>query len=278
MGAPDSEDLEVLHVPRMMDVLYTKTASPTQARQRPELSGLRDRAGLPLKVLLLPACDLVVLAAAAIVVGPQLFGAVYGLLVFAVLDLTRRHKLRICLRLFDEVSVLVASAFVPAVLLLPWLTSMDQVRRLVLQVTASLFLLVVLRAGLYSALRAAHRAGRLTDPTLIVGTAGTARELGDLLRSHRELGLRPVGFVGRGVTAERTSLPVLGDVAAIPDVIREHRVRTLIMAAPTTATPTWPRCFAPAARPGSQRTSCRVCTSLLGSCRSGTAMTSGECQ
>ncbi len=232
MGAPDSEDLDVRHVPPMMDVLYTKTASPTQTRQRPELSGLRDRAGLPLKALLLPTGDLVMLAAAAILVGPQLFGAAYGLLVFAVLRLTRRHKLRICLRLFDELGVLVASALVPVVLLLPWLNSVDQVRRLVLQVTASLVLLVVLRAVMYSVLRAAQRAGRLTDPTLIVGTAGTAREVGDLLRSHRELGLRPVGFVGRAVTAERTSLPVLGDVAAMADVIREHRVRTLIMADP----------------------------------------------
>jgi exopolysaccharide biosynthesis polyprenyl glycosylphosphotransferase len=232
MGAPDSEDLDVRHVPRMMDVLYPKTASPTHTRQRPELSGLRDRAGLPLKVLLLPACDLVVLAAAAIVLEPHLFGAVYGLLVFAVLDLTRRHKLRICLRLFDEVSVLVASAFVPVVLLLPWLTSIDQVRRLVLQVTASLFLLVVLRAGLYSALRAAHRAGRLTDPTLIVGTGGTAREVGDLLVSHREFGLRPVGFIDDGVAVERTSLPVLGGVAAMPQAIRQYRVRTLIVAGP----------------------------------------------
>jgi exopolysaccharide biosynthesis polyprenyl glycosylphosphotransferase len=232
MGAPESEDLDVDHAPWMMDVLHTTTESPSRKPRRTQFSGAREAAGLPVKVLLLPACDLVGLAAAAILVGPQLFGAAYGLLVVAALHLTRRHKLRVCLRLFDEVGVLAASALVPVVLLLPWLTSIEQVRRLALQVAASLLLLLVLRAAIYSVLRAAHRAGRLTDPTLIVGTVGTAREVGDLLIAHREFGLRPVGFVGHDEAAPRASLPVLGDVAAVPDLIREYRIRTLIVAGP----------------------------------------------
>jgi lipopolysaccharide/colanic/teichoic acid biosynthesis glycosyltransferase len=181
---------------------------------------------------------------------------VYAAAVFVALHATGRHRLRICLRLFDEIGLIVASALVPVILLLPWLRSGDQVRRIVLLVATSTFLLLTGRAVLYAVLRAAHRAGRLTDATLIVGTADRARDLGDLMLRHGELGLRPVGLVGDVmaapdvvtsaavpaeavladamsadvITAEGPSLPVLGDLAATPDVIREYRVRRLIVA------------------------------------------------
>lgn len=229
MGARDSEDLEVKHAPSPVCVLRSNTARWWRTRAIPRRRP-REQGELRLRVLLLPACDAVVLAGTAIVVGSGT-SAAYAVLAFAVLHINGRHKLRICLRVCDELAVLAASALVPVLLLLPWLRSMAQVRQLVLVVATIGVLLVAVRAVVYGVLRAAHRAGRLTDATLIVGTARTACEVGDLLLRHKELGLHPLGFVGDSAPAGCTSIPVLGDVAATPDLIKEYRVRRLIVAA-----------------------------------------------
>ena len=66
------------------------------------------------------------------------------------------HRLRICLRVTDQVGRIVVAAALPGLLLLPWAADPVQVARLGLVTAVTL---IAVRAAGYAALRAAHRRG-----------------------------------------------------------------------------------------------------------------------
>src|SRR5437660_10297766 len=111
---------------------------------------------------------------------------------------------------------LAALVAAPVVLLVPW--GYPAATLLALSVT-SLALLIAMRAGLYPALRAAYRRGRLTEAALIVGTGHTGLESGQILLEHPELGLRPVGLLGGPPRMPEPALPVLGDLPDMSAVV-----------------------------------------------------------
>jgi exopolysaccharide biosynthesis polyprenyl glycosylphosphotransferase len=69
------------------------------------------------------------------------------------------------------------------------------------------------------------------EPTLIVGTGRVAERLGQALSARRELGLRPIGFVGggRGLPGGLT-LPRLGEVSDTAEIAAERGVTHLVVA------------------------------------------------
>jgi exopolysaccharide biosynthesis polyprenyl glycosylphosphotransferase len=178
--------------------------------------------------LLLP-CDGVAVAIAGLLVGPGWSAVGYSVAVLAALNVLGTHRRRICMRVSDEVPRLAAAAALPLLLLSPRLDSLATLLTVGL-VTATL--LVTMRGALYASMRAAYRANRLTEPVLIVGTGKLGLEVGELLLEHPDLGLRPVGLVGETTPASGPSLPVLGGLSRISDVVREHGVSKIIVSLP----------------------------------------------
>jgi exopolysaccharide biosynthesis polyprenyl glycosylphosphotransferase len=178
---------------------------------------------------LLLACDGVAVVSAGLLVGLGWSAVGYAVAVLAVLNFLGRHRRRICMRVSEEVPRLAAAAALPLLILSPWLDSLARLLTVGL-VTAAL--LVTMRAALYALLRAAYRANRFTEPVLIVGTGKVGLEVGELLLEHPDLGLRPVGLVGEATPASTPSLPVLGGLSRISDVVHEHGVSKIIVSLP----------------------------------------------
>jgi exopolysaccharide biosynthesis polyprenyl glycosylphosphotransferase len=92
--------------------------------------------------------------------------------------------------------------------------------------------LVIARAGIYAALRAAHRRGRLLEPALIIGTGTTAVRITQILDDHPELGLAPRGFLDNRPPGNPGEPPLLGEPAELARVISAHRIQRVIVCFP----------------------------------------------
>ena len=176
--------------------------------------------------MLLPLCDTLALTSAALLVARHWTTAGYVLAVLIFLRVTGQHRLRICLRVSDEVPRLAVASVVAIPLLLPW---DDRAGRLLLLAAGAFGLLVTLRFSLYTLLRVANRRRWLTEPALIVGAGELGLEIGELLQEHAEYGLHPVGLINNGPTTPTSSLPLLGEVSDISAVVSRHDVRRIIV-------------------------------------------------
>ena len=178
---------------------------------------------------LLPGCDGFTLVMAAVFTVSGWLALGYTTAALLLLSATGRHRLRICLRVSDEVPRLAAAAVLPVPLLLLWFPSVVSALQLTIVATGSL---LTERSLLYTFLRAAHRRGRLTEPILIVGTGKLSTEIGSLLQEHPELGLRPAGFIGDPGPDFQYAFPVLGAVPAVSEAVAAHNVRRIIASFP----------------------------------------------
>lgn len=187
-------------------------------------------AATPVAVLpmILPAVDLTTLTTAGLLARASGWGATtYACAVLVLLVADGQHRLRICRRVSDQLPRTVAVAAMPLLALLPWLGS-DGLR-LGLVSAASL---VVARTGACTALKAAHRRGRLLEPALIVGTGATAVRVARLLRDHPELGVEPYGFLDSQPPRQQAGLPLLGELTELADVVARYGIQRVIVCFP----------------------------------------------
>ncbi len=119
----------------------------------------------------------------------------YAVAVLAVLAVDGQHRLRICLRVSDQVPRVVAAATLPLPLLLLAGVAAPAALSLVVWCVG---LVLGCRASAWWALRAARRRGLLTERALIVGTDAVAVQLARSLAAHPELGLHACGFLDEG--------------------------------------------------------------------------------
>ena len=124
------------------------------AGRRPQVGLATAQWAVVARHAVLPVCDGFALAVAALLTVPGWPAVGYIVVVLTLVGLSGRHRLRICLRVSDELPRLAAAVALPIPLLLPW---MDSAAGLVRLAVLSAGLLVTMRAGLYAALRAAHR-------------------------------------------------------------------------------------------------------------------------
>src|SRR5437773_6259736 len=113
----------------------------------------------------LPICDAFALFLAGVLAGSGWPALGYGAAVLIFLRLNGRQRLRICLRLSDEVPGLAAAAILPIPL---FLFSVNP-RALVGLAVVSGVLLMTIRLALYAMLRVANRRRWLVARALIVG-------------------------------------------------------------------------------------------------------------
>ena len=93
----------------------------------------------------------------------------------------------------------------------------------------SIGLVWLTRVVLDALLREAHRRGRDLERVLIVGDGEQAQVVEAKIQSAPELGYRVAGFIGNG-SANAMVQPVLGGLADIPDIVRDHAVGEVIIA------------------------------------------------
>jgi exopolysaccharide biosynthesis polyprenyl glycosylphosphotransferase len=173
--------------------------------------------------LVLALVDAAALAAAVAATGSlNLPATAYAL---GVLVVVRQRRQRICQRASDQVGRILTATAAPLIVVLPWLPA-ARAWHLAL---CSAALVLAFRLLSNGALRAAHRRGRLTETTLVVGAGETGVLVAELLIEHSELGLRPVGFLDSCPPPQELPLPVLGPTSELPGMIRRFGARRVIV-------------------------------------------------
>ena len=201
------------------------TAPAARAGRRGGTGGRRP-SGRLMPAAALPLADLLGLAAAAGITrhaGPA--EALYALAVLAILAAGGQHRLRICLRVSDQLGRILAAALLPLPVLLLALPAGEAMQFALW----SAGLVTAARAATNAALRAAHRRGLLTEPALVVGSGTFGAYVADLMREHPELGLRPRGFLDDGPGRRDLALPTLGRPADLAEVSTRLGIRRVVV-------------------------------------------------
>ena len=191
----------------------------------------RRGAGAAVARLAMPLADVAGLAAAVVVTGPGHGGpgglpsAVFAGAVLAILAAGGQHRLRICLRVSDQAGRILCATALPVLALAPWLPA-AALGRLGLW---SAGLVLVSRAVMCAALRAAHRHGLFTEPALVVGSGTFGAYMAELMQQHPEFGLRPLGFLDDGPPRQDLPLPTLGETAELADVVTRLGIRRVVV-------------------------------------------------
>ncbi len=177
-------------------------------------------------VVAMPAADVLGLASAiGVTRRAGLAPVLYALAVLLVLAATGQHRLRICLRVADGAGRILAAAALPLLILLPWIPA-GAAARLALWSAGLVF---AFRVAVVALLRAAHRGGMLTERALVIGAGTFGAYIGELMREHPELGLRPVGYLDHGPPRRDLALPSLGAPGDLAEVVARLGVRRVIV-------------------------------------------------
>jgi exopolysaccharide biosynthesis polyprenyl glycosylphosphotransferase len=202
-------------------------AAPVLASPVLASPGPAGRAGLRLgyivPVVVLPIADSIGLATAGASTSGGLLATLYGLVALAALWLGGLHRLRICLRVSDQIGRILAATVLPMLLLLPLLPTGHAVRLALI----SAGLVIAFRMVTCSCLRVVHRMGMLTESTLLVGSGTFGAHLAEQIRLHPELGLRVSGFLDAGAPRRDLPEPSLGrpeDLARVAAALGIRRV------------------------------------------------------
>jgi len=214
--------------PASMVPASTGQASPAGATApaggRPG-AGRHSRAGQIVAVLALPAADAVALTLTGFTSPDGVAATVYALAVLVALFAGGLHRLRICLRVSDQIGRILAAAALPALLLLPLLPAAAAVR---LALTGA-GLVVAVRLVACAVLRVAHRRGIATEPVLVLGSGTFGAYLASQLRQHPEFGLRVRGFLDVGRPRRDLPEPTLGQPGDLASVVTEFGIRRVIV-------------------------------------------------
>jgi exopolysaccharide biosynthesis polyprenyl glycosylphosphotransferase len=190
------------------------------------------RAGFGLAPLTLVIDITAVLAASRALTLSGRSSLLLTLLVLALNGGAGQYRARIAPSLLDELPGLVGRALVAGAVA----TSLRVFVELPVQdglVYASLVFIVLAVAGrmlAYPLMRVYRRSGGLGDPTIIVGSGNIGCQVADTLIEHPEYGLWPVGYVDDDPLVRDRRIPVMGGLSELPGLLREYRIRNVIVA------------------------------------------------
>jgi exopolysaccharide biosynthesis polyprenyl glycosylphosphotransferase len=201
-------------------------AAAPQPHPRPARDGRQARLAA---MALLPSADVLTVATASRVSGSATQPDIaYVATMVAVLAATGLYRWRITWRVSDQIGRIAAAAALALPVLFLWLPAGAALRQAGSVATA----VVIVRDLTYRAIRAARKRGFLTEPALLVGASELGAKVADLLRDHAETGLRPIGFIDSGNLPHDLPLPVIGELAELPELIVRHQVRRVIVCSP----------------------------------------------
>ncbi|HEY0507865.1 MAG TPA: sugar transferase [Blastococcus sp.] len=166
--------------------------------------------------------------------------AVAGVILLGLLWQAGLYRSRLSLSVLNDLPALVARWLVSAALAVlaqfAWATALSDSDaidwRFLWGAAATGVSVVVLRAVGYAAIRRLRARGLVAHRTLVIGAGRVGMQVADVLNSHPEYGLHPIGFLDADPpdVGELRMLPVLGG----PDELRrmlEHRVVSTVVVA-----------------------------------------------
>ena len=189
------------------------------------------------------AADGVALLLGVSLVGPHdPVGLAYAIVAFVLLVAGAGCRGRIDLRLSEDVARLLGLLATSVLLIIPFFGPGD-LGSLVAALPGIVAIVLIIRGAAYWTIRAARARGLIAEPTLLVGTGDLGCRLADALRHHPEYGLSVVGFLGDGEAdplgrthpegfdpTDPFPVPLLGPMTQLADIVREHRIRRVIIA------------------------------------------------
>ncbi len=196
----------------------------------------------PERRLPLPRAALVVLmdvlglcAAALVVPSVAPWSAVAGAMTVALLALGGLYRPRLRLSILDDLPFLVGRSLAAvAVAGLAFLASgaTGEAQSFARAMAAVLVAVPAARLVTYSVVHALRRRRIVTHRTLLLGSGPIAAELAVLLKTHREHGLTPIGYVDDTSSDEFGSQlgPRLGALPNLDEIIATYDVRVLLIA------------------------------------------------
>lgn len=197
-------------------------AAPREARSR-FLTGFGQ---------VLVETDLLVLVLAAVLIAPRSLywsAGAFALGVLSVCALRGQYAWRTTLSAWRDFGTLGLGITVPLMTIAVLEGFGRQMRPIVVLAVASLFLLLVGRSCAYVGIRRARRRGIFVQRVLIIGAGQVAERLGRILEVHADYGLQPIGYLDDGGGGP-LSLPVLGGIDELDDVLRFHRIDRIVIA------------------------------------------------
>jgi exopolysaccharide biosynthesis polyprenyl glycosylphosphotransferase len=215
--------------PAMGEASETRTHRAEPRQYRPEYASAL--AVVPL------ALDGLALLLGVVVVGQDTaVGWAYAAAATALLIGGSSCRGRITLRLGDDLPRLLGLLALPVLVLAPFFPP-SEIGELAKAVPLVAAFVLIARAASYSLISIVRSRGLIVEPTLVVGTGQLGLAIANTLFEHPEYGLKPVGFLGadrgRGQelrSVDRLSLPLLGSVDRLVRVVREQRIRRVIIA------------------------------------------------
>ena len=228
----------------MAERLPTSYVAPTTA-QTPAAAPPRPY-HIPVRLLgqgtwpLLLGADVAAVGVAVAVLGYLTLEAAFlSVALLVLLRLFGLYRSRLAVSLLDDLPRIAAGALGAASLaavadsFIGWagLGTESVETKLLLFAAVAFAFLVVSRAAAYAVIRHLRAAG-IAHPTLILGAGRVGGLIAQGLQDHPEYGLRPLGFIDSDplLTAGEHGLPILGGSRDLTRVLREQRIRAVIVA------------------------------------------------
>ncbi len=180
--------------------------------------------------LLVPSFDATALVLSMVVIGATRLSALsFVLIALGLFAIQGDYRSRISLRVTEDVARITADISICAVIVGLAMRASGVAFDLLLVAPVAVAAVLAARAATYAIVRRLRRAGVLVEPTLIVGAGTQGANLVAALQEHKEYGLLPVGFLDSCSDAS-LPVPVLGDIEDLAIVVRERRIRRVIVA------------------------------------------------
>ena len=141
------------------------------------------------------------------------------------------QRRRLAPSLLDDLPTLLSLALVGlgAVLLLRGIIHHSSGTNSVRDAAHLMAFLIAVRLTVYTVLRWGRRRGHFLHNTLFIGHGRLGQVLSQTLHDDRRYGLKPVGYIGESL-GESLTLPRVGTLSAIPDIVREYEIDAVVIA------------------------------------------------
>jgi exopolysaccharide biosynthesis polyprenyl glycosylphosphotransferase len=140
------------------------------------------------------------------------------------------HRDRIAQRMMDDIASIVGRLAVALGVAVTISAPDKRVSSLLPWAALSFGLVLTGRGVAYRVLASARARGAAAEPTLIVGAGVLGVTLAATLSEHPEFGLMPMGFVDSIPSTGDLPLPLLGEPADLPNLVRQSGIRRVIVA------------------------------------------------
>ncbi len=217
---------------RVEDAVAAEPERPLMSRARSRWSW---RVGTLFAVLDIIAISIAWLATRGVVDG--LTFSVTASVMIAICNRADLHRSRLELSVLDDVPAYVFASVVGGLVLAGvgslHVSSAPDGQTCFLFGVAACTLCVLSRVLAFPVVRRMRRSRLIAHPVVIVGTGEVAQRLAAAMRAHPEYGLRPVGFLDFDTPSEPTEelmLPILGDIGALPEVMKQLDAHDVVFA------------------------------------------------